>query len=236
MTHRRLGGVLLICPARNECSDRESEVPVFETPRQPTEPEIAALPPPVPRATQRGLASHWRAQRSATWAPTDRLHPVGPQVVRGLYLTKQIVEMLKGYRSGDGFYFKVSVPGLDLPLGLELVFRIRLGFLDRDSAGYGFSAEIQVFEPWFPDLNVKHRLPDTAGKLGRGIPPTYTPAPRRDDPWRVWLVLIGDGLILDLARTLADATGTPVDELTARLLALRARGRGETRLANPGWL
>jgi hypothetical protein len=182
---------------------------------QPERDKARGVTTPVDWLTRQFVDVGMSGLESSLWKVgeelADRLHPVGPQVVRGLYLTKQIVEMLKGYRSGDGFYFKVSVPGLDLPLGLELVFRIRLGFLDRDSAGYGFSAEIQVFEPWFPDLNVKHRLPDTAGKLGRGIPPTYTPAPRRDDPWRVWLVLIGDGLILDLARTLADATGTPVD-------------------------
>lgn len=177
---------------------------------------------------------------SSLWTVGDKLagqlHPVGPQVVRWLYLTKQVVEMFKRYRSGDGFYVKFSVPDLDLPPGMEFIFRIRLGFLNQDSTGFGCSAEIQILEPWFPDLDVKHTLPDTAGKLGRGIPPVHTPAPRHDDPWCVWLALIGDGLILDLARTLADATGTPLDKMTTRLRDLRTRGQSQTRLATPGWM
>jgi hypothetical protein len=44
----------------------------------------------------------------------------------------------------------------------------------------------------------------------------------------VWLVLIGDGLIRELAVTLAKAANRPADEMLAHMLAQRSVGWGET--------
>jgi hypothetical protein len=160
----------------------------------------------------------------------SQLHPLGPQVVRGLYVTKQLAAALKGLRSGDGFYFKVSAPGLDLPAGLELVFRIRLGYRNEDAAGYGFRAEIQVFEPWLDDMDIKTDEFSAADKLASGVPAVGAVAgAAHPDPWRVWLVLIGADLIRDLAATLARAANVPTGAMLAQLLAQRAVGFGEVR-------
>ena len=153
------------------------------------------------------------------------LHPLGPCVVRGLYLSKQVIAAFKGMQAGDGFYFKVAVPGLNLPMGLELVFRVRLSYKAPSvGGGYGFGAEIQVFEPWLPDQGVKHRLHDTAEKLASGVLPARTPESSSGDPWRVWLVLIGDQLIGDLAEALAAATHLSAGEILAGLRVQRSKG------------
>ncbi|MBL7260017.1 hypothetical protein [Paractinoplanes lichenicola] len=171
---------------------------------------------------------------SALWKigeeTAEHFQESGPQVVRGLYLAKQLVTVFSGLRSGDGFYLKFSVPDLDLPAGLQVVFRLRLGYVGHHPEGFGFRAEIQVFEPWFPDVDVKRDLPDTARRMASGIPPVHTPAQRTDDPWRVWLGLLGDDLIHHLASTLAAATHMSSHEVLTRLNFERAVGRGKVRV------
>ncbi|TDO31738.1 hypothetical protein C8E87_7168 [Paractinoplanes brasiliensis] len=92
-----------------------------ENDEQPEPGKARGVVVPIDRLTGHFVDVGMSGLESSLWKVgeelADRLHSVGPQVVRGLYLTKQVVEMFKGHQSGDGFYFKVSAPGLDLPSG-----------------------------------------------------------------------------------------------------------------------
>lgn len=61
---------------------------------------------------------------------TVALGPAGLPLVRTIYLGKQLYTVFRGLANGDGFIFKVSVPGLGeltqdaVPEGLDLVARV----------------------------------------------------------------------------------------------------------------
>ena len=132
------------------------------------------------------------------------LGPLGPVVLRCLYLTGQLLDALTGLNTGEGVVFSVSVPGIEnhlLPKFFELNISLSIAS-ERDGLKphLATAVEMQVFKPFFPNYDLgggEH------GRVPGRISPAWTPTPSNQDPWRVWLALLGDGLIRDLARTLA---------------------------------
>jgi len=125
--------------------------------------------------TRGGLESlGWRAAEIASL----QLSPLGPVVVRSLYLSRQALQAVRGVTEGEGFYLKVTVPGLAV-LGdtgpFELAAYVRLGQTRPDAeGGADIRPDIQFFEPWFEDLDV-HAGPDAHRR---------PPARRRDNHTR----------------------------------------------------
>lgn len=55
----------------------------------------------------------WRVGEAASL----HISPVGPAIVRGIYLGKQLHDAIVGLKRGEGFFFTLTVPGLDLESG-----------------------------------------------------------------------------------------------------------------------
>jgi hypothetical protein len=157
-----------------------------------------------------GLESvFWSA---AELAAVTSFTPLGPILVRGLYLSRQVFAASEGIANGRGFNLKLSLPAevlnsSVLPPGLQLIASVRLGErLERPDGGVDTTAEIQIFKPWFDQVDVGEvrepqgrRLPSWQGVTVE----RSEPAP--SNPSLVWLDLLGDKAIHDLARTLSQA-------------------------------
>jgi hypothetical protein len=156
--------------------------------------------------------------------------PVGPVVVRCLYLSRQMVVAARGVASGEGFDFKMNLPGLDLlngsilPPGFELVARLRVGQAPPDrGSGLDIRPELQFFEQWFNDVDVANADEPRLRRRIRimGLVEISEPGPRPDDPWTVWLALLGDDLIHRLAATLDQAGHSSLDDVVRGLTKRR---------------
>ncbi|WP_433294627.1 hypothetical protein ACQP2F_33590 [Actinoplanes sp. CA-030573] len=149
--------------------------------------------------------------------------PGGAFVIRGVYLTKQLYSMLTGLQSGRGFMFKMSVPGLNLPWHLELVACVKIG-PPHGVASEGVQAEFQIFQPWLQQVDVEAvHGEETTGRTGHMSPPAPV-----TDPWRIWLSLLGEVLIRNLAWALSNATSMTLDDIREALLAQRYKERDDT--------
>jgi hypothetical protein len=186
-----------------------------DRPREPQD----ALTGQVVDFTKSGVETFlWKACEVASL----HLTPLGPAIVRSLYLSAQLLDSFNGLRDGNGLIFKVCVPGLGdvLPKDFEFVVVVRVAS-ERHGlvSGVGVRAELQVFQPYFPDYDVE--AAEGRPVAGR-IPAVRTPVAEGQDPWRIWLALIGDGLIRDLSGTLAKAVNVPVANVSQALGDARA--------------
>ncbi|MEV4539344.1 hypothetical protein AB0J82_36785 [Asanoa sp. NPDC049518] len=175
---------------------------------------------------------------------SDAVHERGPAVVRGLYLSRQVVTAVRGMADGNGFDLKVSIPGVDLldgvvlPSGFQLAAHVRLGHtlpLPDGDGGVDIRPEIQFFEPWCDAMDVAPiRQPGTATSPLSAVARAQGigPAPDSEDPWRVLLVLLGDDLIHNLARTLTSACALPPGRVLEALRRERAAARPRYRTAS----
>lgn len=148
--------------------------------------------------------------------------PGGAFVMRGVYLTKQLYDVLTGLQSGRGFIFKMSVPGLNLPWHLELVACVKIG-PPRGVASEGVQAEFQIFQPWLQQVDVEA----VHGEEATGQPGHASPPAPVTDPWRIWLSLLGEVLIRNLAWALSNATSMTLDDIREALLSQRYKERDD---------
>lgn len=179
---------------------------------------------PVPaehrlRAPNPGVEFVQTGLERLAWQAADTvsagLSPLGPVVVRGLYIGKQIVTMVQGTCNGDGFNLKVSIPGMDLPLEdlhakLEILTRLRVGGQTSDRPDAGVHLEAEFYEPPTGDGDVGSSHRPSASTARHGI----LPAPTAEyipptDPWAVWLDLAGTRLIHNLSWALTYVAGLP---------------------------
>lgn len=144
--------------------------------------------------------------------------PLASVLVRALYVGKQVFTAFDGMAEGEGFNLKLSVPGLDLldggvlPPGFQLGVSVRLGErLERRDGGFDVNAEIQVFKPWFDQIDIgKVQAPLEVGKSsGRFDLPTVVENTEQalPDPWAEWLALLGRRLVDDLPAVISQAPG-----------------------------
>ena len=156
---------------------------------------------------------------SALWRTAEvlsaQIAPVGPSVVRSVYLGRQLYTALRGLDSGDGFRFKLTIPGLDqlpgapVPEGWELITRVRLGAATEPASEAGVWSEIQIFEPWVSDVDVA--AADPAPTLG--VPPAESVPPRDADPWAAWIALLGPELTRNVSEALSEALHRPISDV-----------------------
>lgn len=148
--------------------------------------------------------------------------PGGAFVMRGVYLTKQLYDVLTGLQRGRGFMFKMSVPGLNLPWHLELVTCVKIGS-PHGVASEGVQAEFQIFQPWLQQVDVEAvRGEEGTGWSGQASPPAPVA-----DPWRIWLSLLGEVLIRNLAWALSNATSMTLTDIRDALLSERYKERDD---------
>lgn len=204
-------------------------------------PEVMQPPAPI-TVSENSIVDFARSGfESLAWEAAvevaETLVPMGRPVVRTIYLAKQSVIVAQGLASGRGFYIKVNVPGLMrpqaelLPPGFEVITRFRVFDRSRAISEPTVKVELQIFKPWFDNVDVT-RVPDrTPGSTSRVVRfPGQTIYERADDnlsdPWRVWLNVIGDALITNLSEALATASGALAGDVRAALTAGRAAGSG----------
>lgn len=160
-----------------------------------------------------------QAADSASAAPSH----FGPDLVCSLDIADQIETTLEGTRSGSGFGLKVSMPGLDFPIEdldarIEVLARLHAGGSPSDGPTAGTLLEVQFHEPptGRGDVAPHHRLPDTSA--GSGTPPAPTAgASSEDDPWKVWLDLVGAQLIRNLRWALTYVASLPAGTVQASI-------------------
>jgi hypothetical protein len=218
----------------DEPDERRRQQPPPET-RRPTEP-IARVPitrgddaPEPVRAdfshrvidfTREGLESAlWRLTESAAAS----LSPLGPPVVKAAYfLKKQLYDGGRSLLSGDGLALKVAIPQIPVgptilpPPGFDLVAKVTLG--DQHAGAMsapGLWVDIQFFRSFTDPVDVGQPARPRAER--DGVPAAADARDRRPDPFAVLLGLMGDALVIELARTLAEATDRPFDTLQAEL-------------------
>ena len=144
-----------------------------------------------------------------------QIGPAGPSVVRSVYLSRQLYTVLRGLDRGDGFKFKLTVPGLDqlpgepVPQGLELVARVTLLADTRPASGLGVWPEIQIFQPWLSDVDVA--AADRPPTLG--VPPAESGPPPAADPWAAWIALLGPDLTQNVSEALSKALHRPISDV-----------------------
>jgi hypothetical protein len=173
----------------------------------------------------------WRAMELAATAVIPA--GLGPAVVRCLYVGRQVVIAARGVEDGRGFDLKISLPGLDLledsilPPGFELVAHVRIGQALPDPDGaVDIRPEIQIFKPWFDDVDVGSAAkPREASPQRRirmvGPVEVSEPEPDPNDPWTTWIVVLGDSLIHNLAETLGHARTASANDLRSAILEHR---------------
>lgn len=110
-------------------------------------------------------------------------------MVRSVYLGRQLYTALRGLDSGDGFRFKLTIPGLDqlpgepVPEGWELT--------------------------WLSDVDVA--AADRSPTLG--VPPAESVPPRDADPWAAWIALLGPELTRNVSEALSGALHRPISDV-----------------------
>ncbi|MEU8607757.1 hypothetical protein AB0C29_07135 [Actinoplanes sp. NPDC048791] len=161
----------------------------------------------------------WQAVESASAA----LSPLGPVVVRSLYIVNQIDTMIEGTRSGAGFDLKVSIPGLEFSIDeldakLEVLARLHVGGPPSGGPTAGTLLEVQFYEPptGRGDVGPHLQTSDTSGRFG--IPPVHTDGGTlEDDRWGAWLDLVGELLIRNLSWALTYVASLPAGTVLASI-------------------
>jgi DNA-binding CsgD family transcriptional regulator len=163
--------------------------------------------------------------------------PLGPAIVRNIYLSRQLRIAVMALRAGEGLIFKIAIPGFDLPSGdslppgLQFAAHVRLaGDRDNVMSEPWLRTEIQICEPWFGEDDAEKA--DEASDPDH-VPPAGTTTPRSAEPWRAWLSLIGTPLIRDLSRALSIISGVPFDGLEQTMLTAR-QARPDALIDLPG--
>ena len=193
-------------------------------------PRGLGMRPEISRSTSEFLRSSleslaWRAAESISAG----VLPLGPVIVRALYISKQIITLLEGTRSGEGYSLKVSIPGLDIPIEglnarLEVLARLRVGEPTSRGPDAGTLLEVQFYEPPTDsgDVGSIHRPSDN--QPSDAIAPSEISAAQNArnselDPWEAWLNLVGARLIHNLSWALKYVAGLPAgtDEASIRI-------------------
>ena len=161
----------------------------------------------------------WHAAESVSAG----ISPLGPVIVRSVYLGKQVVTIVNGMRNGEGFDLKLSIPGLSIPIEaegakLEVLARLHVG----GSAPGGPTAdtlfEIQFYEPPTGDGDVDSHQKLSGTAAPEGAPPAETVGEsERHDPWAPWLDLVGKQLIQNLSWVLTYVASLPAGTVEASI-------------------
>ena len=90
-------------------------------------------------------------------------------------------------------------------------------------ASEGVQAEFQIFQPWLQQVDVAAvRGEEATGRTGHASP--LAPVA---DPWRIWLSLLGEVLIRNLAWAFSNATSMTLDDIGEALLSQRYKERDD---------